>query len=60
MIRAAFCALGSVVIWSGVTMADVAYAAHHLAVVDRVAIGVGGVGAVLVGMELLVQAWRDR
>jgi hypothetical protein len=41
-------------------MADVAYVAHHLAVVDRVAIGVGAVGAVLVGMELLVQAWRDK
>ena len=60
MIRAAFCALGSVVIWSGVTMADVAWAAHHLVAVDRVAIGVGAMGAVLVGIELLTQAWRDR
>lgn len=60
MIRAAFCALGAIAAWSGITMANVAYVAHHLAVVDRVAIGVGAVGAVLVGMELLVQAWRDR
>ena len=60
MIRAALAALGAIAIWSGVVMADVAWAAHHLAVVDRVAIGVGAIFGVMVGMELLCQAWRDK
>ena len=60
MIRAAFAALGAIAIWAGVVMADVGWVSHHLAAVDRVAIGVGAVGGVLVGLELLTQAWRDR
>lgn len=60
MIRAAFCALGAIAIWAGITMADVAWVSRHLADVDRVAIGVGAVGAVLVGLELLSQALRDK
>jgi hypothetical protein len=38
----------------------VAWAAHHLVAVDRVAIGVGAIFGVMVGMELLCQAWRDK
>jgi hypothetical protein len=60
VIRAAFAALGAIAIWAGVVMADVAWAAHHLVAVDRVAIGVGAVGGVLVGLELLAQAWREK
>ena len=60
MIRAAFCALGAIAIWSGIVMADVGWVSTHWPLVDRVAIGVGGVGGVLVGLELLTQAWRDK
>jgi hypothetical protein len=41
-------------------MADVGWVATHLSLADRVAIGVGAVGGVLVGLELLAQAWRDK
>ena len=58
--RAAFAALGAIAVWSGITMADVAWVSQHLAAVDRVAIGVGAVGGVLVGLELLAQAWREK
>jgi hypothetical protein len=60
MIRAAFAALGAIAIWAGVVMADVGWVATHLSLADRVAIGVGAVGGVLVGLELLAQAWRDK
>lgn len=60
MICAALAALGAIAIWSGVTMADVAWVSQHLAAVDRVAIGVGAVGGVLVGLELVAQAWREK
>jgi hypothetical protein len=60
VIRAAFCALGSIAIWSGVTMADVGWVSTYLPFADRVAIGVGAVGGVLVGLELLTQAWREK
>jgi hypothetical protein len=60
MIRAALCALGSIAIWSGVTMADVGWVSNYLPLADRVAIGVGAVGGVLVGLELLTQAWREK
>jgi hypothetical protein len=60
VICAALAALGAIAIWSGVTMADVAWVSQHLAAVDRVAIGVGAVGGVLVGLELVAQAWREK
>jgi hypothetical protein len=60
MIRAAFCALGAIAVWAGVVMADVGWVSTHLPLADRVAIGVGAVGGVLVGLELLTQAWRDK
>ncbi len=60
VIRAAFAALGAIAIWAGVVMADVGWVSAHLPSADRVAIGVGAVGGVLVGLELLVQAWREK
>ncbi len=60
MIRAAFAALGAIAIWAGVVMADVGWVSAHLPLADRAAIGVGAVGGVLVGLELLAQAWRDK
>ena len=58
MIRAALAALGVIAICSGVTMAEVAWAAQHLVFVDRGAVGVAAVGGVLLGLELLLQLWR--
>ncbi len=60
VIRAAFAALGAIAIWAGVVMADVGWVSAHLPSADRVAIGVGAVGGVLVGLELLVQAWSEK
>lgn len=60
MIRAAFAALGAIAIWAGVVMADVGWASTHLPLADRAAIGVGAVGGVLVGLELVAQAWREK
>jgi hypothetical protein len=60
VIRAAFAALGAIAIWAGVVMADVGWVSTYLPFADRVAIGVGAVGGVLVGLELLTQAWREK